>query len=333
MYSSDLFDPRHILGIGEDADHAEIRRAYRRLAMRWHPDRNADPLAPERFKEIRAAYQMLTDPADLDEDQSTGEKAEERGADRHEEIRLTLQEAMLGCDKPFSLRRSGPCSECGGHGRIELARTRLCERCHGSGRIRQGRGLQRCGDCEGRGYVAWARCDGCGGEGIRIAEQIVTVHVAAGVLPGDVLRLRGLGEPGVEGRAPGDLKLTVRLLPDSRFELRDRDIHSRQPVSALRLLAGGRVSLAGPLGPVLAELDPGGPDGLELRLPGHGFPGRGGAMDCAGDLVVTLDPVLPIALDAAHRTAIEALETQLSRAAPRHYPGLHAWWEAYRSAP
>ncbi|MCB1889558.1 MAG: DnaJ domain-containing protein [Rhodocyclaceae bacterium] len=329
--SDPVFDPHAILEIEAGADAATIRRAFRRLAMRWHPDRNADPGATETFKRIRAAFEWLTSDAPADDvEASPSDPAGPSGMDRHETLEVTLAELIMGCDKPFVVRRLSECEACEGAGSVRMRHTRMCDICHGSGKVRTPAGLERCHLCAGRGFVQHASCEHCGGSGEALSERTVTVHVEAGLLPGEVLRLKGLGEPGGEGGLPGTLFLTLALADDPLFSLEGRDIHVRQPISALRLLAGGRVSLAGPLGPVVMDLPPG--DGLgpgTLRLSGQGFPGRGGTIDGAGDLVVHLEPLLPSALSASDREALQGLEARLDGARDRHYPGLDSWWRTY----
>ncbi len=329
--SDPVFDPHAILEIEAGADAATIRRAFRRLAMRWHPDRNPDPGATEIFKRIRAAFEWLT--SDLQApapDVAADDEGEVGGQDRHETLEVSLAELIMGCDKPFVVRRLSRCDACDGEGSVRMRHTRMCDICHGSGRVRTPAGLERCHLCTGRGFVQHAACDVCGGSGEAVSARTVTVHVAAGLLPGEVLRLKGLGEPDSEGARPGTLFLTLALSHDPLFSLEGRDIHVRQPVSALRLLAGGRVSLAGPLGPVVMNLPAG--DGLgggPVRLSGQGFPGRGGTLDGAGDLVVHLEPQLPAALDTADRDILQRLEARLDAARPQHYPGLDRWWRDY----
>lgn len=327
------FDPHHVLEIDEGASAATIRRAYRRQAMRWHPDRNPDPHAAERFKQIRAAYERLTETQDGDEAGEPPGEADEpapRGADRHEEIWLTLEEAMLGCDKPFAIVRESECASCAGTGSIALTHTRLCGDCHGSGRVRNGSGLARCASCGGQGYVLKAPCEACEGSGVGRSEQQVTVHVASGVLPGEVLRLKGLGHPPEGDGLPGVLYLTIRLHPDPLFRLDGRDLHVDQPIGMLRLLVGGRISVAGPLGPILVDLDRDAADCRRVRLEGRGFPGRNGALDTAGALEVHFQPRLPLALSPAQLQRLAALETELQADGAGHYPEVHDWWQAYR---
>ncbi|MCB1929414.1 MAG: J domain-containing protein [Rhodocyclaceae bacterium] len=327
--SERLFDPHGILEIAEDADLATIRRAFRRLAMRWHPDRNPDPDATARFREIRAAFDWLTGDPDVEGGDDDVDAPSDVGAtDRHADIELSLVEAMLGCDKPFVIRRQRPCEVCDGEGSVALSHTRLCEVCHGSGKVRTTHSLEKCHICGGRGYVQRAACEHCAGSGEVIADRTVTVHVGAGMLPGEVLRLKGLGHESPGGGA-GTLFLTIRLAADDLFELAGRDIRVRQPVSMLRLIAGGRLSIAAPLGPVLIELEPGQVDGCELRLSGKGYPGRGGSLDDAGDLVVTLEPCPPEQLDEAQRRSLAKLEEQLQRHRATHFPRLEEWWQDY----
>lgn len=329
-----LFDPYSILEIAQDADFDTVRKAFRRLAMRWHPDRNADPQATERFKEIRAAFDWLSsdpDPAGGGDEGEAPERAGggARGADRHDELIVTLAEAMMGCDKPWTIRRRATCDACDGSGSVQLRHTRMCEICHGSGKVRTPKGLEKCHICRGRGYVQHAACEDCGGSGEVFADRVVTVHVAAGLLPGEVLRLKGLGDAGEDGQSAGTLFLTLKLAEDPLFSLDGRDIHVTQPISALRLMAGGRVSLAGPLGPVLVDLPAGTPADRGMRLPGQGFPGRGGALDSAGALVLHFEAVLPEALDASQLKLLATLENGLQAQRARHYPAAEGWWQDY----
>ncbi|KON81758.1 hypothetical protein PA01_09300 [Azoarcus sp. PA01] len=111
--------------------------------MRWHPDRNADPAAIEHFKRLRAAYENLLAghsfepaPAATPEDAQSPEpppEAPPRGADRREELVLSVEEAFTGGEKTFTITAAAPCDACGGSGEEVLRHTRLCTTCHGSG--------------------------------------------------------------------------------------------------------------------------------------------------------------------------------------------------------
>ena len=140
-----------ILGVPQNASPAEVKRAYRRLAMRWHPDRNTSPEATERFKQIRAAYDHLLavdspEPEKIKPQQETAAEPEpepEESIAKAPDIRLnleiTLQEAAAGCRKAVAYTRGNACSICDGSGESGIARTRFCDNCHGSGRVHDAR--------------------------------------------------------------------------------------------------------------------------------------------------------------------------------------------------
>jgi molecular chaperone DnaJ len=327
-------DPREILGVGADAGPEELKRAFRRQAMRWHPDRNAHPEAAERFKAIAAAYERLVavdEPGEAESAEAAAE-AGESGVERAPDIRmnldLTLEEAARGCRKRVRYTRGSPCATCAGSGEAGLSRTRFCNPCHGSGRVRNGsRGLATCPDCGGRGFFSERICPDCGGSGREISDASLEIRVPAGMLPGDDLRLAGQGEPGDDEREPGDLYLTVVIRSHRLFRLQGRDIVYAMPVSALALLAGGTVEVAVVGGRAALELEPGPVAERVVRLAGKGFPGRGRLPP--GDLVVTLQPVLPVRLGKKQRKALLDVDAALMEDAERALPDVAAWRQGY----
>ncbi len=341
-------DSYAVLGIPLDANPAQIKRAYRRLAMAWHPDRNSHPEATERFKQIRAAYDALLaredDPAGGDsEDRADDETADrtdggpgrqesapaaEPEAPRAPDIRLdleiTLEEGAAGCKKTIHYRRGKPCANCEGSGEAGITRSRLCGACHGSGRVQHKKhGLERCSECAGRGFFSQRVCPECAGSGRDEADAKLVVTVPKGMLPGDELRLAGQGEAPRGDLAAGDLFLTIRLKPHALFTLQGRDLALTVPVSLLALLAGGGVDIPLLHGSHRLELEPGGLEARNLRLAGLGYPGRhrGGA----GDLVVNLVPVRPRHLDERTRKLLIQADAALEKHLAESLPEIAAW--------
>ena len=343
-------DPFEVLGVSPTDGPAVWKRAYRRLAMRWHPDRSDDPAATERFKEINAAYERIVasellaeteNPADEDAREADGEAGSEaaspRAADIRRNLELSLEEAANGTRKTISYHRARACSTCDGSGQAGLKRTRFCAACHGSGRVsRGGGGLQACVDCGGRGLFSEQICPDCDGAGRISHELSLEISVPPGMLSGDELRLAGQGEmggtcgwnaggkAGSEGLADGDLYLTLVLRSHRVFELRGRDLLCRLPVSALALWAGAVIEVPTLAGRVPLTLTPGEPARREVRVPGRGYPGRGSAPP--GDLHVVLEPVWPVGLDKAQRELLLGLERSLQAERSRYLPEIDAWW-------
>ena len=340
-----------ILGLRPGASAAEIKRAYRKLAMRWHPDRNAHPKAGERFAQIRAAYERLLSASErvatrIDEPETGPEAAAEpppapepaaeasprpRAGDIRQNLLLSLEEAALGCVKTLSLLRTQPCPGCGGSGEGGPLRTHFCRACHGSGRVlAAGGALQTCADCAGKGVFSRRICPECEGAGKETRAVSLEVVVPSGMLAGDELRLPGQGEAGDVEHQPGDLFLTLVIRAHALYRRSGRDLHCAMPVSALSLLTGDDIEI--PLlggGRLRHRLDPGPPEARELHFAGRGYPGRDRHLP--GTLHVRLQPVFPKRLDARQRALLQAADAAL-RDDPLAMPEIAAWKKANPAA-
>lgn len=328
-----------ILGVPQNASPAEVKRAYRRLAMRWHPDRNTSPEATERFKQIRAAYDHLLavdspEPEKIKPQQETAAEPEpepEESIAKAPDIRLnleiTLQEAAAGCRKAVAYTRGNACSICDGSGESGIARTRFCDNCHGSGRVHDARRvLKPCRACDGRGFFTERICPGCAGSGRDAASVSLEITVPAGMLPGDELRLTGQGEPASSDLLAGDLYLTIIISSHPLFELHGRDLSYEMPVSALLMLAGGELELPSLAGVLSHTLKAGQPKGKSLRLAGQGYPGRGKVGP--GDLLVQLQPAFPAKLNTRQRKLLLQANASLMEDVTDSFPEIAAWLEA-----
>ena len=339
-------DPFKTLGLAWGAGAEEAKRAYRRLVMQWHPDRNPAPEAEETFKRIKAAFELVSDPLRFaewqrereqerqgdtgraPEEARAGASEEDGGAEGYEgepapEVSLSLEEAAFGCEKEVAVERRATCNTCGGSGEVQFGRSQPCRHCSGCGRLRDPKGTTVvCGHCHGKGFTARDTCRSCDGLGLEIRRQIFQVKVPAGVRSGDRIRLAGRAG---QGGAAADLILHIVLAPHELFELQDRDLHCRVPVSIFRLLAGGSLEVPTLAGSEFIELKPWSAHGLDYCLTGHGFPGRGRRR--AGDLRVSLEPVHPRPGSAVARELLEGLEALLQDDLAAWAPELESFQE------
>lgn len=326
-------NPYEILGLEPGAPLAEVKRAFRKLAMTWHPDRNPAGHAEEHFKLINAAYELILDPqryADwLAEHAAAPPKEKPEAAAEPDaetiDLELSLEEAAFGCTHTLKLDVDTPCPTCAGSGRQQHAHSVACEDCGGVGRVRHGRSTAKCHACNGRGYVRVSRCADCQGRGSHNSERRLEVRIPPGTLAGDRLRLARQGKRGAADTKAADLFLHIRLTPHPLFTLHGRDLHCEVPVSVFQLLLGGAIEIPTLRGTQMIELIPPPRHDSVYRLDGLGYPGKHGRR--GGDLHCRLQPVYPACPDHADRQLLNRMQrSTLARLAERA-PELAAWEE------
>lgn len=327
-----MHDPYELLGLRPGVGEAEIKRAFRQLAMRWHPDRNADPAAAERFNSLRSAYEaLLARVAPPAADGQAGSEPDShaqaaRGADRWMEFELSFDEAFNGGLRKLAVHDEVACTHCDGSGVETLTMSRLCAPCRGSGRLREDGRSVSCADCNGRGYRNTAECSHCEGRGRQIGERWLEVRVPPGLIDGDVLRLNGEGHAHPhDTHLRGALNLRIRLTPHPLYERQGRDLVLQRPVSALRMLVGGEIRVPHPAGGRRLKIEAGDAGPRSIRVAGAGFPARKSRP--AGDFVVDLHPTLPRAANARMRALIAELDEACALDPARYFPE-QAQWEA-----
>lgn len=351
-----MHDPFNVLGLSRTASPTEVKRAFRRLAMHWHPDRNATREAEERFKQIKAAYELILDPERLaawdakenqartaneasrkkktanpspeDANTSTDTDAAASSDTSHITLHLELEEAAFGCTKTIRLLSEHPCAECHGRGQHEHSHSLPCSDCHGVGHIRSGRTSHACTTCAGRGYVRITRCSVCDGSGWKKEIRHLEVRIPAGMLPGERLRLARQYHPR-EGAPVSDLFIAIAIHPHPLLSLEGCHLECSVPVSIFRLLHGGEIEIPTLGGTQFIPLNAYPAHPLEYLLPGLGYPGRHGR--AAGHLHVHLRAVYPSSLDEAERKLLARLDKAMQAQAAHIAPELAAWETCLRN--
>lgn len=326
-------DHYQVLGIDRGASPDEIKRAYRKLARRYHPDVTGDdPRATERFKELTDAYEVLSDPKrrrtyDFFGDEhhpgfgnpfstfknAVGDifKRPDReptpGVDLEVPLVVRFQEAFEGAKKTIEVKIDRPCGDCEGAGHPKGAAPKACPDCDGSGKVKTAFGISRsCTRCDGTGSTVTERCKKCGGKGVRKIEEKLLVTVPAGVDDGARLRLKGRGPAGLYGGPPGDLYARVDVDEDHRFVRVDDDIRTRVRVGLKQALLGDSISVPLPVGSATMKIPAGTQGGQVFRLRGKGFPSLSG--DSRGDLLVTVQLRVPKDLDENAQKLVQELD-------------------------
>ncbi|MGW5556580.1 molecular chaperone DnaJ [Micromonospora sp. NPDC003944] len=242
-----------------------------------------------------------------------------RGRDVETEVALDFGDAVRGVTLPLTLRAPGVCDTCHGNGAKPGTQPRTCQVCHGAGVTTRNQGSfsfsEPCRNCQGVGTVVEEKCPECHGSGGVTKTRTMNVRFPAGVADGQRIRLAGRGEPGERGGPAGDLFVQVKVRPDELFGRTGDDLTLTVPVTFAEAVLGTDLRVPTLDGAVTLRVPPGTPSGRVLRARGKGVVRRDGQ---AGDLLVTLDVVVPARLSDEARTALESFAEQTPPAAREH---------------
>jgi len=312
-----------ILGIKRGASDKEIRQAYRRLARKYHPDVNAgDKAAEEKFKEMNAAYEVISDPEKRRKYDLYGDQWQY--ADQLEEVRRQGGQARSwsGRGAPFGGFDSGDVGfgELGdllgglfkgtrtrsrrGEDVQHMAEVTLGEAYHGTKRVLHSQGEEPCVTCGGSGRLVGAVCHVCHGSGLIMRPRRLEVKIPPGVGDGSRVRVAGEGRAG-PGGSKGDLYLVISVKPHERFSRRGDDLQTEVEVPLVDAVLGGEVAVPTLKGKAMLKIPPLTQNGRAFRLAGLGMPHLAGGGK--GDLCARVKVLLPAELSPEERELFEKL--------------------------
>ena len=229
-------------------------------------------------------------------------------------VPVTLQEAAQGVDREITLRRSEPCTECGGTGARRGTKPERCGECQGTGQVRHvtARGVARmvtvtgCPSCSGMGEVIRDKCAQCRGTGAQEHRPKINVKIPAGVDDGVRLRIQGEGESGMNGGPRGNLYVVVEVVADPRFHREGTDLYYDAEVPFPIAALGGEVDVPTVTGESARVKVPRGTRGnAQLRLPGLGMPRMGSTR--RGDMIVRVVVEVPKDLSKEEEEILQRL--------------------------
>src|SRR5680860_1039306 len=358
-------DYYEVLGVDRAAPQADVKKAYRRLAMKHHPDRRpGDEAAAQQFKQAKEAYEVLSDAqkratydqfghagvegaaggarggfGDIFDDifgdifgGGRGGSGAYRGADLQYNLELSLEEAVLGTEAQIRIPSLVECATCKGSGAAPGTSPQTCETCDGVGQIRMQQGFfsvqQPCPRCRGAGKVITDPCGTCRGQGRVEESRTLSVTVPAGVDSGDRIRLAGEGEAGSRGGRAGDLYVQIQVKPHALFTRDGHNLICKVPVSISIATLGGELEVPTLTGRAKLKIPAETQTGKPFRLRGRGVkPVRGGA---EGDLICQVVVETPVNLTKRQREIMEKLNQSLIDGGERHNPRAQSWLDGVK---
>jgi len=347
--SEDYYD---LLGVDRSADQAALKKAYRKQAMRYHPDRNpGDADAEARFKEVSEAYDVLSDSEKRSIYDRYGREGLEnrgmgggfgdigdifsgfgdifgdlfgfgssagrrKGADLRMGIKMTLSECFYGTERELEIPRTITCTTCAGTGAKAGTQPKVCTMCRGRGQVAVNRGFismtTTCPTCSGAGRVIETPCVECRGGGTTVVHENVTVKLPAGIDHGMKLRLTGKGEGGPPGGQDGDLYVVVQTTDDPHLERHGIDLSGQVSVDMVRAALGTRVSFEGVDSQLQVDIPSGTQPGTVIKIAQRGMP-RVDHPSVRGDLHLVVNVSIPEDLSNEEAEALEAFQALRQR--------------------
>lgn len=316
-----------ILGVDKKSTKDQIKKAYRSLSKKYHPDVNPD--GAEKFKEIAEAYETLSDEKKREQYDNPNpfgngnfnpfesfmggfgnrqQRRQRKGPDKKLKLNITPYESFHGVNKPITYQTNTQCSTCDGKGGDRT----VCNVCNGVGNVRRKMGTGfftqvidvPCSQCNGMGYNIQNACFNCGGSGLKQKIEQINIDIPKNINNGDFLKIAGKGEYSPQ-YGYGDLILHIEVTPSDGFEKINNDLVYTKKLSLFDLIIEKEITIPHPNGDLKINI----PKGLELikplRLKGKGYITQNGN----GDYYIKINVVTNEMTEDMKKEIVEKFKT------------------------
>ena len=316
-----------ILGVERNATKEDLKKAYRKLAVQYHPDKNPGNKESEaKFQELAEAYGTLSDDrkkskydtggsffqsagfnpfgnypqSDFWDDIFAKRSQNKKGQNLFVNVPLTIQEMYLGAKRTINSRKYKKCNSCEGNGSLDGKSFQTCFNCKGTGSTQSTRFQQfsqittssQCEQCHGVGKMILEVCEGCYGKGAIVFEEEIDIDIPVGTLPGMQISISGKGNEEPGATFPGDLLVNIKEVGDNYYERQGTNIKVVKEISFFDACIGTNIDIKLPLGELVSVLvEPGTSHGTILQLQGKGL--YEFSMGSKGDFLIEIHIKVP----------------------------------------
>ncbi|MBE6843241.1 MAG: molecular chaperone DnaJ [Oscillospiraceae bacterium] len=364
---ADKRDYYEVLGLQKGASADEIKKSYRSLARKYHPDLHPDDKdCAEKFKEVNEAYEVLSDPSKKERYDQFGHagvdpnyggggfgggaggfnpfgdmgdifdnlfggsfggfggsrtsraNAPRRGQDIDIAVTISFMEACFGVKHEVKVNRLEKCTDCGGSGAASGSSPQTCPECNGVGQVKVGQrtpfgvisSQKTCPKCSGKGKIVTNPCTKCNGNGRVRTSKNLSIDIPAGIDNGQMLRVGGQGDAGINGGPNGNVNVNVHVKSHPIFERDEFDIHCEIPITYTQAVMGDELIVPTIDGDVKYSIGEGTQTGTVFRLRGKGV--KKLQRSDRGDQYVKVVVEVPKNLDKNQKELLKAFEASLN---------------------
>ena len=368
---ADERDYYEVLGVQKGASDDEIKKAFKKMARKYHPDLHPDDKeAGEKFREINKAYEVLSDPEkrqrydqfghagvdpnyggsggftgggfgggfDFDINDIFGSffggggtsrrsnaNAPRRGQDITTNANISFMEACEGKKHDIKVTRMETCPDCNGTGAANGSKPETCPDCHGTGTVKMTQrtpfgmisNTRSCRRCGGKGTINSNPCKKCGGTSRVKTTKTISLDIPAGIDDGQILRVSGKGDSGLNGGPAGDINVVISVRPHPLFSRSGSDVHCEIPVTYTQAVLGDELTVPTIDGNVKYKIPEGTQTGTVFRLKGKGI--KRLRRSDRGDQYVKINIEVPKNLNKKQKELLQEYAKAMDEGIEEHY--------------